>query len=130
LQLKPASVVGGNIVLEVTGLSKYFGGLKAVDGVDIAVKRGGVHAADRAERFRQDHHAQRCCRASIRRRLARSCSTAPTSPRCRRTCEPRLDWAYVSRTSACFRSMTALENVEIAPSGPGNSMIVAAMTTR
>jgi branched-chain amino acid transport system ATP-binding protein len=43
LQLKPATV-GGDTVLEVTGLSKYFGGLKAVDGVDIAVKRGGVHA--------------------------------------------------------------------------------------
>src|ERR1700748_379758 len=43
LQLKPASV-GGDNVLEVTGLSKYFGGLKAVDGVDIAVRRGGVHA--------------------------------------------------------------------------------------
>ena len=43
LQLKPAKV-GGDIVLEVTGLSKYFGGLKAVDGVDIQVRRGGVHA--------------------------------------------------------------------------------------
>ncbi len=43
LQLKPATV-GGDYVLEVTGLSKHFGGLKAVDGVDIAVRRGGVHA--------------------------------------------------------------------------------------
>src|SRR6202161_2928378 len=43
LQLAPATV-GGDIVLDVKGLSKYFGGLKAVDGVDIAVKRGGVHA--------------------------------------------------------------------------------------
>ncbi|MGY4297315.1 ABC-type branched-subunit amino acid transport system permease subunit [Bradyrhizobium sp. i1.4.4] len=43
LQLKPATI-GGDTVLEVTGLSKHFGGLKAVDGVDIAVKRGGVHA--------------------------------------------------------------------------------------
>ncbi len=43
LKLKPATV-GGDIVLEVTGLSKYFGGLKAVDGVDIEVRRGGVHA--------------------------------------------------------------------------------------
>ena len=43
LLLKPATV-GGEIVLEVRGLSKYFGGLKAVDGVDIAVRRGGVHA--------------------------------------------------------------------------------------
>ena len=31
-------------VLEVSGLAKYFGGLKAVDGVDIAVRRGTVHA--------------------------------------------------------------------------------------
>src|SRR6202012_3806937 len=43
LQLKPATI-GGDTVLEVTGLSKHFGGLKAVDGVDLAVKRGGVHA--------------------------------------------------------------------------------------
>ena len=35
LQLAPATV-GGAMVLEVKGLSKYFGGLKAVDDVDIA----------------------------------------------------------------------------------------------
>ena len=43
LILQPAKH-GGNVVLEVAGLSKYFGGLKAVDGVDIAVRRGSVHA--------------------------------------------------------------------------------------
>src|SRR5258707_4299761 len=43
LQLMPATD-GGDTVLEVTGLSKYFGGLQAVDGVDISVNRGGVHA--------------------------------------------------------------------------------------
>ncbi len=32
------------IVLGVTGLAKHFGGLKALDGVDIAVRRGTVHA--------------------------------------------------------------------------------------
>ncbi len=32
------------MVLEVTGLSKHFGGLKAVDKVDLSVRRGGVHA--------------------------------------------------------------------------------------
>ena len=36
--------VGGDTVLEVQGLAKHFGGLKAVDDVDIAVRRGGVHA--------------------------------------------------------------------------------------
>ena len=49
LQAGPALLLqpsqrGGDTVLEVTGLSKYFGGLKAVDGVDIAVRRGSVHA--------------------------------------------------------------------------------------
>jgi branched-chain amino acid transport system permease protein len=43
LQLAPASV-GGDIVLSVRGLSKHFGGLRAVDNVDIDVRRGGVHA--------------------------------------------------------------------------------------
>ncbi len=32
------------IVLGVTGLAKHFGGLKALDGVDLAVRRGTVHA--------------------------------------------------------------------------------------
>src|SRR5258708_34959904 len=43
LQLAPATV-GGAMVLEVKGLAKYFGGLKAVVDVDIEVRRGGVHA--------------------------------------------------------------------------------------
>ena len=32
------------VVLEVRGLSKHFGGLKALDGVDLLVKAGTVHA--------------------------------------------------------------------------------------
>lgn len=43
LRLAPATT-GGDMVLQVTGLSKYFGGLKAVDNVDLSVRRGGVHA--------------------------------------------------------------------------------------
>lgn len=35
---------GSETVLEVRGLSKHFGGLKAVDEVDLTIKRGGVHA--------------------------------------------------------------------------------------
>jgi branched-chain amino acid transport system permease protein len=35
---------GSETVMEVRGLSKHFGGLKAVDGVDLTIKRGGVHA--------------------------------------------------------------------------------------
>ncbi|SFI15881.1 amino acid/amide ABC transporter membrane protein 2, HAAT family (TC 3.A.1.4.-)/amino acid/amide ABC transporter ATP-binding protein 1, HAAT family (TC 3.A.1.4.-) [Bosea sp. OK403] len=35
---------GAETVLEVRKLSKHFGGLKAVDEVDLLIKRGGVHA--------------------------------------------------------------------------------------
>ncbi|CAM5767270.1 branched-chain amino acid ABC transporter ATP-binding protein/permease [Bosea minatitlanensis] len=35
---------GADTVLEVRGLSKHFGGLKAVDEVDLTIRRGGVHA--------------------------------------------------------------------------------------
>jgi branched-chain amino acid transport system permease protein len=43
LRLQPADC-GSDIVLEVHAIAKYFGGLKAVDGIDLVVKRGSVHA--------------------------------------------------------------------------------------
>jgi len=43
LVLGPADS-GSDVALEVRGLAKYFGGLKAVDGVDFRVRRGEVHA--------------------------------------------------------------------------------------
>src|SRR5271163_3883086 len=42
LLLRPADS-GASTALEVRGLVKNFGGLKAVDGVDFQVRRGGVH---------------------------------------------------------------------------------------
>jgi branched-chain amino acid transport system permease protein len=35
---------GSDVVMEVRQLSKHFGGLKAVDEVDLTITRGGVHA--------------------------------------------------------------------------------------
>ena len=43
LALTPTKGEAGSI-LEVRGLSKHFGGLKAVDDVSFEVRRGGVHA--------------------------------------------------------------------------------------
>ncbi len=34
----------GGMLLEVSGLAKHFGGLRAVDDIDLAVERGSVHA--------------------------------------------------------------------------------------
>jgi branched-chain amino acid transport system permease protein len=47
LMLAPARAASGDdtpIALEVLGLAKHFGGLKAVDDVSFSVRRGGVHA--------------------------------------------------------------------------------------
>jgi branched-chain amino acid transport system permease protein len=39
-----SGVADGSVILEVRGLSKHFGGLKAVDEVDLAIGRNSVHA--------------------------------------------------------------------------------------
>ena len=56
LKRRPGAVAGGHVlqlagggsgsttVLELTSLSKHFGGLKAVDEVGLVIRRGGVHA--------------------------------------------------------------------------------------
>jgi branched-chain amino acid transport system permease protein len=44
LTLGQPNAVQGGMLLEIKGLAKHFGGLKALDGVDIAVERGKVHA--------------------------------------------------------------------------------------
>jgi branched-chain amino acid transport system permease protein len=123
LQLKPASA-GGDIVLQVTGLSKHFGGLKAVDGVDIAVRRGGVHA------LIGPNGSGKTTTLNVLSGLYKATSgkvvldgTDITSmPPHQRTA------AGLGRTFQnirLFRSMTALENVEIGAERPGNTMIGA-----
>ena len=44
LLLAEHGAASAETVLRVEGLAKHFGGLKALDGVDIAVRRGTVHA--------------------------------------------------------------------------------------
>jgi branched-chain amino acid transport system permease protein len=121
LKLAPATV-GGDTVLEVTGLSKYFGGLKAVDGVDIAVKRGGVHA------LIGPNGSGKTTTLNVLSGLYKATSgkvvldgtDITNMPPHQRTA------AGLGRTFQnirLFRSMTALENVEIGAERPGNKMI-------
>ena len=44
LTLGDPNQVEDGLLLEIKGLAKHFGGLKALDGVDISVERGKVHA--------------------------------------------------------------------------------------
>jgi branched-chain amino acid transport system permease protein len=39
----PARSAGGTALLEVRGLRRHFGGVRAVDGVDLTVKAGSIH---------------------------------------------------------------------------------------
>jgi branched-chain amino acid transport system permease protein len=121
LQLKPASV-GGDAVLEVTGLSKYFGGLKAVDGVDIAVKRGSVHAliGPNGSGKTTTLNVLSGLYKATAGKIVLDGTDITTMPPHQRTA------AGLGRTFQnirLFRSMTALENVEIGAERPGNTMI-------
>jgi branched-chain amino acid transport system permease protein len=121
LQLKPATV-GGDIVLEVSGLSKYFGGLKAVDGVDIAVKRGGVHALigpNGSGKTTTLNVLSGLYKATAGKIVLDGTDITNLPPHLRTA-------AGLGRTFQnirLFRSMTALENVEIGAERPGNNMI-------
>lgn len=121
LQLKPARV-GGDTVLEVTGLSKHFGGLKAVDGVDIAVKRGGVHAliGPNGSGKTTTLNVLSGLYEATAGKIVLDGTDITHMPPHQRTA------AGLGRTFQnirLFRSMTALENVEIGAERPGNTMV-------
>jgi branched-chain amino acid transport system permease protein len=131
LKLMPATV-GGEIVLEVTGLSKYFGGLKAVDGVDIQVRRGGVHALigpNGSGKTTTLNVLSGLYKATAGKILLDGTDITEMPPHLRTA-------AGLGRTFQnirLFRSMTALENVEIGAERPGNTLISggdAALTER
>jgi branched-chain amino acid transport system ATP-binding protein/branched-chain amino acid transport system permease protein len=121
LQLRPATT-GGDIVLQVTGLSKHFGGLKAVDGVDIAVKRGGVHALigpNGSGKTTTLNVLSGLYKATSGKIVLDGTDITTMAPHQRTA-------AGLGRTFQnirLFRSMTALENVEIGAERPGNTMI-------
>ena len=121
LKLMPATA-GGDVVLEVTGLSKYFGGLKAVDGVDIQVKRGSVHALigpNGSGKTTTLNVLSGLYKATAGKIVLDGTDITGMPPHQRTA-------AGLGRTFQnirLFRSMTALENVEIGAERPGNRMI-------
>jgi branched-chain amino acid transport system permease protein len=123
LQLKPATV-GGDFVLEVTGLAKHFGGLRAVDGVDIAVRRGGVHALigpNGSGKTTTLNVLSGLYRATAGKVLLDGTDITHMPPHLRTA-------AGLGRTFQnirLFRSMTALENVVIGAERPGNTLVGA-----
>ena len=121
LQLAPAKT-GGDIVLEVTGLSKHFGGLKAVDKVDLSVRRGGVHAliGPNGSGKTTTLNMLSGLYKTTAGRIVLDGTDVTDMPAHERTA------AGLGRTFQnirLFRSMTALENVVIGAERPGNTLI-------
>lgn len=121
LQLSPATF-GDETVLQVTGLSKHFGGLKAVDQVDIAVRRGGVHALigpNGSGKTTTLNVLSGLYNATSGKILLDGTDVTTMPPHLRAA-------AGLGRTFQnirLFRSMTALENVIIGAERPGNKLI-------
>jgi branched-chain amino acid transport system permease protein len=132
LQLQPATV-GGDTVLEVTGLAKHFGGLKAVDNVDIAVRRGSVHALigpNGSGKTTTLNVLSGLYQATAGKVVLDGTDVTHMPPHLRTA-------AGLGRTFQnirLFRSMTALENVVIGAERPGNTLVgeggEAALTQR
>jgi branched-chain amino acid transport system permease protein len=120
LQLAPATV-GGDIVLSVKGLSKHFGGLKAVDNVDIDVRRGGVHALigpNGSGKTTTLNVLSGLYKATSGKVMLDGTDITDKPPHQRAA-------AGLGRTFQnirLFRSMTALENVIVGAERPGNTL--------
>ncbi|HZR73027.1 branched-chain amino acid ABC transporter ATP-binding protein/permease [Bradyrhizobium sp.] len=120
LQLAPAAK-GGDIVLSVRGLSKHFGGLKAVDNVDIDVRRGGVHALigpNGSGKTTTLNVLSGIYKATSGTVVLDGTDMSDMPPHQRAA-------AGLGRTFQnirLFRTMTALENVVIGAERPGNTL--------
>ena len=86
----------GKALLEVEGVVKRFGGIRAVDGAGFDCRRGVDHGADRAQRRRQDDPLQRDHRLPAGRRRFRPPRRRGGPPPARLRDRPPGDGADVS----------------------------------
>jgi branched-chain amino acid transport system permease protein len=111
--------------LEVEGLAKHFGGVKAVDGVTFAVRRGSVHAligpngSGKTTFLNVISGLYRATAGSVRLGGA-ALGTAPPHLRTRR------GMTRTYQNIRVFRGLTVLENVMIGAERPGNDVRGAA----
>ena len=123
LTLSPANG-GGEFVLQVRGLAKYFGGLKAVDNVDINVRRGSVHALigpNGSGKTTLLNVLSGLYKATAGEVLLDGADISASSAHAR--CSAGLGRTF--QNIRLFRSMTALENVVIGAERRGNTTVGA-----
>ena len=119
--LSQTGATSSEAALAITGLAKHFGGLKALDGVDLTVRRGAVHAligpngSGKTTFINVATGLYRPTAGTIQ--LAGQDLTA--APAHERT---RCGLARTFQNIRVFRGMTVLENVMIGAERPGNDI--------
>ena len=103
-----------DIILSAEGLTKEFKGFLAVDGVNLNVRRGTVHAL-----IGPNGAGKTTCFNLLTKFLtpdagSGSCTRAATSRASGRRMSPASAWSARSRFRAVFPHLTVLENVRIA----------------
>ena len=111
----------GTDALAITGLAKHFGGLKALDGVDITVKQGTVHALigpNGSGKSTFINVTTGLYRPTAGRIVLAGRDVTATAPHER----TRAGLARTFQNIRVFRGMTVLENVMVGAERPGNDI--------
>ena len=119
--LAERGVASMEVALEIKDLKKYFGGLKALDGVDMAVRRGTVHAligpngSGKTTFINVTTGLYRPTGGTIALAGRDVTGTAPHE-------RTRLGLSRTFQNIRVFRGMTVLENVMVGAERPGNDI--------
>jgi branched-chain amino acid transport system permease protein len=108
-------------LLVVEGLAKYFGGLKALDGVDLAVRRGSVHALigpNGSGKSTFINVVTGLYQATAGKIMFAGTDITNLPPHRRN----RAGLARTYQNIRVFRGMTVLENVMVGAERPGNDV--------
>ncbi len=108
-------------VLRIEGLAKHFGGLKALDGVDLAVRRGSTHALigpNGSGKSTFINVVTGLYRPTAGRITLAGRDVTGTAPHER----TRAGLARTFQNIRVFRGMTVLENVMVGAERPGNDI--------
>ncbi len=109
------------IVLDVQNLAKHFGGVKALDGVNIAVRRGSVHALIRPNGSGKSTFINVITglyKPTAGRVMFAGADITHAQPHMRN----RAGLARTFQNIRVFRGMTVLENVMVGAERPGNDI--------
>ena len=119
--LSQAGAISTGEALRIEGLAKHFGGLRALDGVDIVVRTGTVHALigpNGSGKSTFINVATGLYRPTAGRIILAGRDVTGTAPHQR----TRAGLARTFQNIRVFRGLTVLENVMIGAERPGNDI--------